>query len=238
MAKALAKDLEKHSPGRKIIIYTDRPNDFCKHENVIAFKHNQQSTLRCVNDKRFLLQKALSMYQAAIHIDADTKVLAKIPEQNEWFPGITACHKNLLEHMQKTVLQYIDAFKKVASKIDLQDSSLENALWIGESIYVIARDEDKELEFFRLWGMIANYMELKGLHPGDGNIMGLAAAKVGMKVSSEGWDELSQARKHLDASFNRPCQTFWELWKSRLGYHYRLNRSRIQALKHFDFYYR
>lgn len=238
MARELAGDLVKYAPGTPLVVFTDHPDEFIPQTNVKAFKHVQQSTLRCVNDKRFLLQKALSMYRVAIHIDADTRIFAAVPNQVEWPPGMTARTENLLKHLQKNCPQYIDTLKTVASKLDISDSTLENAEWIGESIYVIARDGGKEKEFLSLWGAIANYMELQDMHPNDGNLMGLAAAKVGWKVNSNGWKELSQIRKHLDASFNRPPQTFRESLIQRLGYHYRLNKARLRALKDFNFYYR
>ena len=237
MARELAADLDKYAPGKSLVVFTDSPKDFSPHSNVEAFKHSQQSILRCVNDKRFLLLKALSMYRVAIHIDADTRILATVPNQT-WTSGITARTENLLKHLQKNCPQYLDPLKTVAAKLGISVSTLDSAEWIGESIYVIARDGGKEQEFLEIWGAIANYMELKDLHPNDGNLMALAAAKVGWKVNSNGWKELSQVRKHLDASFNRPPQTFWESLNQRLGYHYRLNRARVLALKDFDFYYR
>lgn len=238
MAKKLAEDLEKYSPGTVLVIYTDQLRDFRKHRNVKAFKHNQQSTLRCVNDKRFLLQKALSEYRVAIHIDADTRILANIPEQIKWPSGITACHENLLKHLQKNCPEYSAEFKNVASKLEISEKTLKNAEWMGESIYAIARDEGKEKEFFKNWEIIVNYMELKGLHPNDGNIMALAAAKVGWQVHNEGWEELKQATKHFDASFNKPPQTFWETLKNKISYRYRFYRLCLMTLKSFEFYYR
>ena len=97
---------------------------------------------------------------------------------------------------------------------------------------------EKEKEFFHLWEKISRYVELNGMHGGDGNVMGLAAAKVGWTVNnSETWQGIQEITKHLDASHQRRA-SFWGDLQRRLAYHYRLNRTRLVALKDFDFYYR
>lgn len=237
MAQTLAEDLIKYAPQTQLIIYTDYPQDFSNNVNVVAFKHTQQSTLRCVNDKRFLLEKALFLYPATIFVDADTRIIDNIPEKTQWFPGITACHKNLIEHLQKRSPKSLDFLKKTASKIGIEDNTWEQIQWVGESIYVITRDKGKEKEFLATWGIIVDYLELNNIHLNDGNIMGIAAAKVGWTIHREGWSELDRVREHIDASRNRPSMSFWQTLQQKIGYHYRLNRLRIKALKDFKFYY-
>jgi hypothetical protein len=236
MAKELAEDLEKYSPGTSIIIYTDSPNDFKDCQNIIAFKHYQKSILRCVNDKRFVLEKALSIYPVVIYIDADTRILSSIPDNIQWQPGITSLSKNLLQHMKKYLPESLETCKQLASKLD-QPDLLDKAKWIGDSLYVVARDEGKEIDFLKTWEIIVSYLELKGQHINDGNIMGLAVAKIGWNVHNEGFEQLTQITNHLDASFNRPPQTFWDTLKMKVGYHYRLNKARLAALRNFAFYY-
>lgn len=237
MAQKLAEDLVKYAPQTQLIIYTDNPQDFSNSANVVAFKHTQQSTLRCVNDKRFLLQKALSMYPATIFVDADTRIIDNVPEKIQCSPGITACHQNLIEHLQKRSPKSLNFLKKIASKLGIEENMWKQVQWVGESIYIITRDRGKELEFIETWGIIVNYLELNNLHLNDGNIMGIAAAKVGWTIHQQGWSELNQIREHLDASYNRPPTSLWQIFKQKLSYHYRLNRLRIIALKNFKFYY-
>lgn len=237
MAQKLAEDLLHYAPQTQLIVYTDCPKDFNNNLNVLAFKHTQQGTLRCVNDKRFLLQKALSIYPATIYIDADTRIIDNMPEKTQWSPGITACQKNLIEHLHKREPKSLDFLRKTASKLGITPNIWEQVKWVGESIYVITRDNGKEIEFLETWGIIVDYLELNNLHLNDGNIMGIAAAKVGWTIHKEGWREINQIRKHLDASYNRPVMNFWQSWQQRFGYHYRLNRLRLKALKNFKFYY-
>lgn len=238
MVMELATELEKYSSGTSLVILTDEPKEFSNYSNIIAFKHHQQSILHCYNDKRFLTEKALSLFRVAIHIDADTKILDTIPEDIEWKPGITGRHENLVQHVTKNRPHSLADLKKVASKLEISDEAFKNASWIGESLYMVARDGGKEIEFLEAWGKIASYMELRKMYAGVGNLMGLAAAKVGWTIHMEGWDELHKVREHWDASDSKPKPTVWQAWKRRLGYHYRLNRARIRALKDFGFYYR
>lgn len=234
LAQQLAEDLDKNSPGTSIVIYTDRPEDFKNQSNILAYQHHQQGILLCYNDKRFVIAKALSNFRAAICIDADTRILSRVPENLHWQPGITAGHcENLIEHVSRYNPERLEHLKKVASKLNL---TLEDTKYIGESLFVIARDEGREVEFFKQWGIIGRYLELKGIHSGEGNTMGLAAAKVGWSVKSDDWQAVRQIINHLDASGINSQQTFWDKWKMRLGYRYRLNLAKVAALKDFDFF--
>ncbi len=231
----LAKDLEKNSPGTFLVIYTDEPKDFTSHANVLAFKHRQQGILLCYHDKRLVMAEALVKFTAAIFIDADTRILSPLPEDLKWQPGITVGHReNLVEHVSKYTPERLPPLKNVASKLNL---SLETTTYVGESLFVIARDEGREIEFFKYWGKIGRYLELKGIHSGEGNVIGLAAAKVGWTIRKDGWQSLKNVTKHLDASYARTQQSFWDKWKMKFGYHYRLNLAKISALQDFKFFY-
>lgn len=234
LAKNLAKDLETYSPGTTLVICSDELKDFKYCSNILAFKHQQTGILHCYNDKRFVIAKALKHFNTAIHIDADTRIIADVPEDIEWSPGITGRHRNLLEHVKKVAPERLPLLQKITRKLNIE---LETADFIGESLYAVTRD-GKEEQFIEQWGTIGHYLELQGMHSGDGNVMGLAAAKVGWRTTKDGWDRLNQIRKHLDASDQKSTKTAWDRLRLRLLYHYRLNRSRLLALKHFDFYYR
>jgi hypothetical protein len=235
LAQQLADDLEKNAPGNSIVIYTDKPKNFSEQHNVLAYKHQQDGILHCYNDKRFVIATALSKFRAAIFIDADSRILSPMPSDVQWLPGITAGHcENLIEHVSKYNPERLQPLKKVALKLDL---AIEKTNYIGECLFIIARDEGREQEFLQLWGIIGRYLELKGIHAGEGNTMGLAAAKVGWNVKTHGWAAIKQVTHHIDASSERTQQTFWDTWKRRLSYHYRLNRARLAALKDFEFFY-
>lgn len=247
LAKRLAGDIEKYSPGTSLVIYTDAPEDFQIQKNVLAFPHQSQGILYCFHDRRLVIDKALSLFRVAIHIDADTAISEPVPEI-DWQPGITSGKgkfKNILAHLEgkekylgEKIPREREAFTKLASKLSV---SLENTFWIQEALYIVARDEGREKEFVKEWGRIGRYLELRGIHRGDGNAIGLAAAKVGWTVNTHGFQDLIKVRKHLDASKDKPpakkTHTVLDTVKFKLKYHSRLNLARVAALKDFDFYY-
>lgn len=236
LAQQLAEDLEKNSPGTFIVIFTDKPEDFHRNRNTLAYKHQQQGILLCYHDKGLVLAQALSQFRTAIYIDADTKILSSVPDNIVWQPGITAGHcENLIEHVSKYNPERLESLKKVASKLKI---NLENTSYIGEALFIVVRDDGRELDFFNYWKMIGRYLELKGIHSGEGNAMGLAAAKVGWSIKKEGWQALKKATKHIAASHMNTQLTIWEQWKLRVGYHYRKNLAKIMSLSNFDFFYR
>ncbi|MGB3514636.1 MAG: hypothetical protein WBA93_36590 [Microcoleaceae cyanobacterium] len=240
ITKELAKDLETNSPGISLVIYTEKPNDFSNYKNVITFEHHQQGILHCYNDKRLLVTKAISLFEVAIYIDADTRILESLPKDIEWKPGLTGRQKNLVEHVSKYRSHSLPILQKLADKLNISDELFNNSSWIGEALFILARDNGKEIEFLKTWGKMSRYAELKGMHAGEGSLMGLAAAKVGWVINSDsqGWQKLSQISQHWDASRSKPKPTFWNKLQKRIGYHYRLNKTRIMALRDFQFYYR
>lgn len=246
MAIELAADIAQNAPAATLVVYTDDPSDFQAIANIRAFRHQQQGILHCYHDKLFLLDQALSLYPVAICIDADTHFQHPLPENLDWKPGITCYSENLIRHVKRYRPQNFDDLERVAKKLELTAEQWQNAAWIGEALFVLVRDRhtqagrtsDKARDFLRWWDKIGRYMELKSMYAGEGNFMGLAAAKVGLPLHTEGFEELKQMTKHWDASRSRPNPSAWTKLRKRLGYHYRLNRARLQALADFGFYYR
>jgi hypothetical protein len=102
MAIELAKDIERYAPGVKFVVLTDKPRDFSGNSNVLAFKHGQRGIFACYNDKRFVIEKALSLFDSAIHIDADSKITADVPSDLKFSPGISGCSEGIAAHLKKT----------------------------------------------------------------------------------------------------------------------------------------
>jgi hypothetical protein len=247
--KILAQDLENYAPTIPLVVGTDQPNDFADCKNVLAFQQFKQGILHCYHDKRFVIERTLSQFQTAIQIDADTRLTHSLPEPFNWIPGITAGHlENLANHIKAYNPERFNIVQMLASKLGV---SLDDALYVGESLFVITRDDGKERAFIEYWHQISRYLELRGIHSGEGAAIGLAAAKAGLKImTSPSYENLHSARKHLGATGGadqkaRKAQkqdfrnfNFKEYWQRKLSYHYRLNRSRLDALRDFDFYYR
>lgn len=238
LTQALAKDLEKFAPGQFFVVGTDDPEAFRDYPNVIPFKLKQTGILKCYHDKRFVLAKSLQDFPTAIFIDADTTIVQPIPPSLKVTPGVIGYHEALLKHIETYRPQNVPSIKRVAAKLNI---NLEKSQWIGESLLIFTRDDGKEREFIEVWGKIASYLELKGMHSGQGNIMALAATKVGWEVKvNEALVQVNQARQHLD--FGRQQKTivpinFKTKIQQKLKYYYRLSKAKIESLKDFDFYY-
>ena len=191
LASLLAEDLEKYAPDTSFIVLTDNPLDFSKYSNVIAFKHRQQS-VKCYHEKRFVIAKALSLFNSCIFIDADMRILAPLPQDLKWViePGIAA---RACDSMGKKYAKVITGVAKpkacrefkvtqaMAQKLnlDLRDNSLK---FVYEYLFSVTKDCGKEIDFLKHWEIIAPYFELNGVYDGEGNAIGLAAAKAGLKV--------------------------------------------------------
>jgi hypothetical protein len=229
LARNLAEDLSKYDPQVTLIVFSDKPNDFKDCQNVLAFKYNQKGIPHCWNDRRFVLKEALSMYRTAIHIDADTKILANIPNQIEWLPGITAKTADLLQHANEWM--YAPDVKLMKSVADELEISLEGAKLIHESLYVITRDNGKEFEFLRQWDIIARTLELKGYKSSDGYLMGMAAQKVGWSIDQSAWETLKNATSHFFIDDRKP-KPFWKKLTKKTSYSYRLAQARLTQMFH------
>lgn len=240
-AKDLAGDLSNYAPQASLIVGTEDPKEFSQHKNVVPFEHHKQGVLHCYHDKRFVVGKALSQFNTAIQIDADTRLIQTIPDSLSWEPGITAGHMaNMVEHIKKYSPERFDVVQQIATKLDLK---LNETTWVGESLFVVTRDSGKEKKFIQYWGRISRYLELRGIHSGEGIAIGLAAAKAGLKIStSPSYAVINHARVHLDATdqvskSSNQSEFVWAHLKRRVLYHYRLNLSRATALQDFVFYY-
>jgi hypothetical protein len=143
--------------------------------------------------------------------------------------------RNLVNHVTKYRSEDLDFLEKVAKKLSI---TIADTNWIGESLYIVTKDNGKEIEFLETWGLIAEYLELKGMHSGDGHVMGLSAAKVGWNVETpESWNLIKKVTKHLDASHHKAVPTFQEKLQSKLKYVYRLSQASLNSLKDINFYY-
>ncbi len=194
LALELAKDLEEYSPNTYLVILTDKPQHFHKQTNILAFKHQQQS-IGCYHDKRFAIAKALSLFNSCIFVDADMRILAAIPNNLHWLPGITAkiVWHNIVKHNKNQV--EIEILKKVAQKYNL---NLEDISFVHECLFVVTRDEGREIDFLLTWERIAAYCELNKFYRGEGHTIGLAAAKAGLQIRSDPMEEISFFKDKLE----------------------------------------
>jgi len=233
-AKGLARNLEQYAPGKCFVIGTDKPRHFSDNKNVEVFKLKQSGLMFPYHDKRFVFQEALKSFNIAVFIDADCRIKGSIEIGEKMPPGVySAFIEPLSEHINQNRPQDYNLMVKAANKMGV---NIKKAFFIGESIMAVSTGDGQEREYFSNWDLLARYLELHKMVSGSGNVMGLAALKAGWTPQIGSMKELCRQIKHLDASHSR--RNFIERQRLRIGYHYRLNKARLKALKDFDFYYK
>lgn len=236
LAKSLAKGLEEYAHDVPIVIGTDNPNFFQDCPNVSAFYLEKQGILHCYHDKRFVIKEALKVSDTVIQLDADTQITESIPTFISPGSGLIGIFiDNAVRHMTKYTPERLSHFQKLAHKLDV---NLNEVSFVGESLFSISADCDLGSKFIQQWDLIARYLQIHGIHAGEGNAMGMAAAKVGLEVKKSSWlESLNKIRQHVNASENQSKPSSFQQLGRRFDYHYRLNRARISALKDCEFYY-
>jgi hypothetical protein len=235
LAQKMAQNLLQNAPDRKFVVLTDDPKAVSHFPNVIPKAFRQKGILHCYNDKRFAIEHALKFSDTAIMIDVDAGFQERIPAL-DFQPGIEGNFESLVEHVSKFTPERLPSIAKVAQKLNID---YENAVWVGESIFAVTRDGGKERDFLHYWEQIGRYFELHKIYAGEGNAVGLAAAKVGWTpLKSEAWQTLKSLWHHFDASSQRLEPSMLKFWQRRLAFHYRLNLERVKALEDFNFYFR
>jgi hypothetical protein len=269
----LAQDIAKHSPSISLIILTDEPQDFIDYPHVLAFKHRQQS-IGCYHDKRFVIAKALSLFNTCMFVDADIRILAPFSADIKWLPGITArscssivkhneIYMNSVDTLYKRKrIRELEVLGEISQKLNLalEDPSVQ---FVMEMLFVVTKQDGREIEFIKHWETIAHYCELNGFYGAEGYAMGLAAAKAGLTVR---WDEMTsfvyfkdwvekQKIKKGQATIEKTLIYFRQheaieyrrysiLEKINrkinqiIGFYCRYFYLKIKTLKNFDFYYK
>lgn len=177
-AKLLAQDIQNYAPTQRLIVLSDRPEDFQNYPQVLAVLHQLQS-VKGYHDKRFVLEKALSLFKTCVLVDADVRIIGSVFTELTWPPGITArtgCSvgkhlKNIHKSRKTEILQ------AAAQHLNLE---IENVPWLHEFLFAMTHQQGKEKEFFQLWQTISYFLESQGMYDGEGYAIGFAAAKVGL----------------------------------------------------------
>ncbi|NJN07761.1 MAG: hypothetical protein HC874_02680 [Richelia sp. SL_2_1] len=182
----LAKDIQEQAPNVSFVVLTDQPADFAEYKNVIPIKHRLQS-VKGYHDKRFVIEKSFERFDTCIFLDSDVRIIGSVPEDMKWLPGITArtgC--NIIKHNTGTKLRVeLAAIEQVAQRLDI---NLQEAKWFHEFMFVVTKQAGAEKVFLKLWQNISKYFEMQGIYGGEGNVMGLAAAKAGLNIRFDSED--------------------------------------------------
>lgn len=183
-AKDLAQDLAKYATTKKLIILTNNPQFFQEENNVLVFEHQSQ-TIYNVWDKTYVIEKALSLYDYCIYFDADVRILDYIPEEIKFLDGITAYSCFSIKKKYDSVLKASNnrtknwnLLVKMANKLNV---NLDDVKFVWEYMWMFKKDE-KTQAFIDLWRKIGGYYEQRNRYGGEGEAMGLVAAKLGIPI--------------------------------------------------------
>jgi hypothetical protein len=179
LALLLAQDINKYAPGKSFIILTDKPDHFKQQTNVIAYYHHPQSS-KIYNDKRFVLQKALEFYDSCIFVDANIRLLEKLPENLNFTSGIVAYSSSSIIKFNNRVnsksSQYFSRYFQLIKKVCFHFKiDIEKVKYIQEYFFYVTKNENF-YKFLSMWELLAGYFELRRIYIGEGNIIGLSAA--------------------------------------------------------------
>lgn len=195
-ALMLAKDIQQHSPATALCVLTDQPEYFKEFPHVLAFKHRLQS-VKGYHDKRFVLKKALSLFESCMFLDSDVRIISGVVEEMNWLPGITArAGCDLLHHMANiNNTKEIQVIEEVAQKLNID---LQEVQWLHEFMFAMRGQAGLEEKFFQLWQTISYLFEIRGIYHGEGYAMGLAAAKLGMTIRFEREDKFPFFKDNIE----------------------------------------
>ncbi|MGC1310025.1 MAG: hypothetical protein WA885_22585 [Phormidesmis sp.] len=179
-AKMLAEDLQKYAPETLFVLLTDKPKAFEPYPNVRPLFHRVRS-VKGFHDKRFVLEKALELFESCIFVDADMRVLGPVPQAIHFQPGLVARYGcGILKHTASDKVR--PSFALIQAVAQALQLDLEEVSWFHECLFTCSRQQGKEKDFFQMWQSIAYYFESKGVYDGAGNVAGLAAAKSGFHL--------------------------------------------------------
>ncbi|MCF4970654.1 hypothetical protein [Nostoc sp. CMAA1605] len=242
--RMLAQDIQQYTPNINLCVLTDQPEDFQDFPHVIGFNHKLKS-VKGYHDKRFVLDKALSLFESCMFLDSDVRILGTFVEEMNWPLGISArAGCNLLSHMQNmTNKQEIQTIEEAAKKLNIE---LQEVQWLHEFMFVMRRQEGLEKEFFELWQSISYFFEMRGIYHGEGFAMGLAAAKVGIDIGFFREDVLpffkdniEQARIKTNKSSLENKRKYFDMHREIEHPQLSLSKKVINKLtKKAEFYYR
>jgi len=192
----LAKDIQQHTQNTALCVLTDQPEYFKEFPHVLAFKHRLQS-VKGYHDKRFVLEKALSLFESCMFLDSDVRIIGAVVKEMNWPPGITArAGCSLLQHIANIKNpKEIQVIEEVAEKLNID---LQKVQWFHEFMFAMRGEGGLETNFFQLWQTISYLFEIRGIYHGEGYAMGLAAAKVGMAIAFDRQDKFAFFKDNIE----------------------------------------
>jgi hypothetical protein len=176
-----------HSPtGPMAIDYLDRLEPTGNNRGAAAY-----------HDKRFALMAALEDFDTAVFLDADSRLDSPLPI--DVFPSglavVPVVVKSIAAHLETCGPWRLPAFEALARHLIGDAAALHAARWCHETCIAVTRDGN-EARFFRAWDRGARFLQRRGVHSGEGGVLGLAAACAGWSVDYEALVRLVPLVRH------------------------------------------
>lgn len=201
--KALKLALDLNYFKQKILIVTDQKEQYKSLDNVIIVEYPNKKF--SYNDKIICIQEGFKYEDAVVYVDADCRL---------FYENYKSCYTNLLRvvepgfhpsfdwglvkrptggFFQSTdVNGRVNGYGELAFKSSQElEIPLENSYHYQEGIFLISKEENKWKVFLDTWEKLSktlDYYEIKNnsqrIGIGEGNLIGLAVAKSGMKIHS------------------------------------------------------
>jgi hypothetical protein len=135
------------------------------------------------HDRRFALIAALEDFDAAVCIEADSRLTAPPPVDIS-FAGLAMppiLQRSIAEHLEIAGSWRKPYFAELARHLTGDTAILETARWCYEPCFAVIRD-GRDAEFFSAWDRGADFLQSRDVFSGEGGVMGLAAACAGWSV--------------------------------------------------------
>jgi hypothetical protein len=195
------------------VVLTDEPSDFADLP-VRALRHNPTGPMAidylqraglagpggggsAYHDKRFALRAALEDFDTAIFVDADSRIGA-LPPFGAFPPGLAVLPgppESIATHLQTSGPGRLPVFEELARHLMGTARVLATAEWCYETCYAVTRD-GRESSFFAAWERAVDFLQARGVHSGEGGVMGLAATYAGWSVDFRALAHLAPHLRH------------------------------------------
>jgi hypothetical protein len=139
----------------------------------------------------------LQDHDTAIFVDADSRIGA-LPPFGDFPSGLAVLpvvRKSVAEHLSACGPWRLPAFEELARHLLGHADALRAARWCHETLYAVTRDGN-EPAFFAAWARSAEFLRDRGVHSGEGGVMGLAAACAGWIPDDEVLAGLGDSIRH------------------------------------------
>ncbi|WP_286804230.1 MULTISPECIES: hypothetical protein [unclassified Marinimicrobium] len=186
----LANDIKNKAPNTPLVVLTDDHTTFSGYSNILAIPFKSDSIFGCYHDKRYVIAQALLRFQSCCYLDADCRLFRAPPIQSlsKSFDTIRAWNViSFLPRFEKEKTyeeeRGVQRFNSCERRLTLQEQvakslgvDLGNTQFLSE-VCMFFTFSKRTSQFLYDWDRIARKLQLKGYGWGEGETIGICAAK-------------------------------------------------------------